>query len=100
MKPATVYVIQESDLVIDDAKQFGEIEVLLLGKARDTQAGCDYIDRELRAHFEPQDFLLLLGNPVFIGAAIHAAASVEQVINLLVWDRKFRKYKLEKVSFA
>jgi hypothetical protein len=101
-----VYVVQEQDRVdpssgrfvpkydVSAASEYGELRFLLGPRAAPFNSAP--IVAELRARlrfFRPGDYLLLLGNPCFIGWA--TAIAVERTggaIQLLQWSGKEQRY--------
>lgn len=87
---AKVFVIQEQDgKNILPALSFGRPIILLPNNAN---AGLDpslYIDtiKQKLTEFTSDDFLLLIGDPVFIGAAVAMASVKTSVVKVLKWDR-------------
>src|SRR5436309_13475819 len=69
------------------ARDHGEIEVILTGKEEKLVAYGRLADRI--SMMRRNDFLLLIGNPIYIGIAMHVALTLLRgKINVLVWDRK------------
>lgn len=95
---ATVYIVQDPETRnIEPARRFGQIVVILNGKETPTQAAHKLV-RALDAMTE-EDFLLLIGNPLFIGLACHVAlTALGGQMQALVWDRKHLTYNIEKVE--
>lgn len=86
-------------LDLSSAAKFGEPVVLLDGRAspfNPKQAAHD-IAYGLR-DMQEQDFLLLVGNPVFIGLASVAAAEHVDNLRFLVWSGKEQRYIIVEES--
>lgn len=73
----------------EDAKRFGTVEVLCAGglPVNDTAPMVAELVEKLR-HYQPNDYLLCLGDPAVIAAAAAIACSRSGgVLRLLVWDK-------------
>lgn len=87
----TVYVVQDSPgKNLEPAKRHGRLHVMLKGRepidvAHEKMAK---ILRDIRL----DDSLLLIGNPIFIGLAIHEALMMQEQVNVLVWDGESYEY--------
>jgi hypothetical protein len=92
MKPK-VFVIQDSGKNLSPAREYGEIEVILHRDAT-KDAGPIALHRKLR-EFRKDDFLLLIGHPIFIGLAMHAVLQMYGSVNCLVWDKNHYCYNVE-----
>lgn len=93
----TVHVIQDvPGKNILPAKDFGELRVILTGKETREEAICT-ITQHLLKTWEHGDYLLLIGNPIYIGVAFHVVAAMKREIPVLVWDRHQYKYNAESV---
>lgn len=80
------------------AKEFGELYIMLNGREPN-----DFALERLReslAHFRETDYLLLIGNPVFIGLASAIILERLKRVNFLVWDPHHYNYKLEKIEYG
>ena len=93
-----VFVIQDSPgKNLTPARDFGEIFVMLRGKESSEEA-FERLSR-LMVNMLPADYLLLIGNPVYIAIASHIAFAVcEGKVNLLLWDREKQLYRCETVE--
>lgn len=82
------------------AREYGNLEVLL--PAGPVLVTPDLAIRKLRErlqHFQPDDWLLCLGDPVVIAAASAIVAEVNDgVIPTLVFDRQIKRYLSIKVD--
>ena len=79
---------------LSPAEQYGELVYLLSPTAAPFRP--ESVLRELQeklADIKPDDYLLLIGNPVLIGLATAVAAdALEGSVNLLQWSGKERRY--------
>lgn len=96
-----VFVIQDSPgKNLEPAKEYGEITIMLDGHEFSGEA-----NKRLTDHlkdFQPiSDYILLIGNPVFIALAGMIVSSVAHEhrlpINVLVWDKTHYRYNCEKL---
>lgn len=109
---STVYVIQKQQRFCHEAKelvdrfdlstaeQHGEIKYLLSPQASpfNPESVIDELHDGLM-NFGPDDFLLLVGNPVLIGLATAIAAdTVESSINFLQWSGTEQRYICVKAT--
>lgn len=82
------------------AEAYGQLEYLLNPSASPFRP--EAVLAELHAglaNFGPQDFLLLIGNPVLIGLAVAIAADLNDgQVKLLQWSGKDRRYIPIEVS--
>lgn len=88
----TVYVIQEAPgRNFLGARQFGDIEILLPMNAPSVLSMGPLVrdlKRKLKT-FSDKDYLILMGNPAAIGAAVAIAADANLGrVKMLVWDRQ------------
>lgn len=100
-----VYVIQkqqrfchEQGMLVDrfdltTAEQYGKIEYLLSPQASPFKPDrvIDELETQLQ-DFGPDDFLLLVGNPVLIGLSTAIAADRSPDINFLQWSGTEQRY--------
>lgn len=95
-----VYVVQQQTLRdgtpkydLSPAEDFGELVYVLDETASPFRPGpvweriCDRM-----SYFQDGDFLLPIGNPVFIGMATAMAASLAPTVGMLVWSSKEQRY--------
>jgi len=94
-----VYVIQDSNKNLDPAKEYGPLTIMLRGNETLADA-----QRVLSGHlnqFDPDDFILLIGNPVFMSMAVllaaHPCHEARRKLQLLVWNRETYTYNLERI---
>jgi hypothetical protein len=92
-----VFVIQDTGKNLSPAREFGEIEILIHGHGQPDPRVQDSLKKKLR-DFEFGDRLLLIGNPILIGIAMHVVLSKHGVVHCLVWDRDHYRYNQEKVE--
>jgi hypothetical protein len=93
----TVFVIQDSGKNLLPAREFGKLQVMLTGKET-TEHATLKIEEHL-AFMRPDDYLLLIGNPLFI--AIASAKAFDQCdgsVNFLLWEREEYRYRIERVE--
>jgi hypothetical protein len=90
------YVVQESPgKNLLPARDFGEIQVMLTETdVRKGLSHCILRLREKMAKFRcDKDFLILIGDPVFMGiATVFASEMSEGDFQILRWDRERYKY--------
>lgn len=93
-----VYVIQNvSQKNILPAREFGEIEVILTEKEENEEA--TRILTNTLTGIKPEDFILLIGSPIYIGIACHVGLTVlNGKLSVLVWDKKHFKYNSQVIS--
>jgi hypothetical protein len=90
------YVVQESpDKNLLPARDFGEICVMLT--MSDVRKGYDHCIKTLSDKFDhfrhEKDFLILTGDPIFIGVAMVFANHLsEGHVQVLRWDREHYRY--------
>lgn len=80
---------------LSPAESFGKLVYLLDDSQTpfEPAAAIKLLDAGLDS-FSDEDFLLLIGNPVFIGAAVTIAAdSNNGTVNVLQWNGKHRVYQ-------
>lgn len=102
---STVYVIQEQmhlDRIkqqyvprfdLSPAEEYGNLEYLLSPTAGPFHTGT--IIKELKEaliHYTPEDYLLLVGNPVLIGLTTAIVAQRVGEIQFLQWSGKDQRY--------
>jgi hypothetical protein len=95
-----VFVIQDpKEKNLQPATDYGALTVMLTGRETTAQATAKLAER--LKHFTPEDFILLIGNPVFMAIAIMIASRVtreqRRQLQLLVWNREHYKYDLERI---
>lgn len=91
-----VYVVQEvPGRNLTSALEFGNL-VPILGPNTNIQLSTQsYIEDIYDAliDFRPNvDYLLLIGDPLAIAIAFHAAARVDERVTVLKWDRETKRY--------
>lgn len=92
---STVYIIQApTGKNLEPAKQYGDLTVMLRGNESKKEAQDKLIT--YLSDFKPNDFLLLIGSPLFIAIAV-VAISQREVVQLLIWDREHQKYNVEEL---
>lgn len=97
MKP-TVWVIQASDKNLEPARKFGNIEVMVMQNHHSPEAevtAVNAITQTIMREFKENDFLLPIGNPLYLMVAYHAAAEVSAKVKVLLWDRKTADYRVQ-----
>ena len=85
---------------LSPALEFGELEFLLPPDASPSrpEEALKTLHETLQ-DFRPEDYLLLIGNPCFIGWATAIAADwTDGRLRLLQWDRVARKYAAIEVD--
>jgi len=96
------YVVQENNSVdYGDAERYGEVIFATVDEFRPIKGSLvnDTIIDQLRrklADFQPNDFLILTGNPTMIGFAFTVAMSrlsPTEGLNVLQWDRMRQEYR-------
>ena len=89
--------VQGRDL--SPAKGFGEINVIL--SHNDIERGYAHVleklDRELSKFDSTTDYLLLIGNPIAIGLAIHVTLGYANMVKVLEWVRNKYEYRVVEV---
>jgi len=81
---------------LEPAKEFGPLTVMLDGHETAIMAQ-DRLNDYL-TQFTTEDFLLLIGNPIHIAAAIFLiSVQRPQWVKLLVWDRESQTYQMERL---
>ena len=97
----TVFVIQDSSgKNLEPAKDYGDLLIMLTGREQNGEAATKLIKH--LEDFDPcTDFLLLIGNPVFIALSMMILTDVahehRHKINLLIWDREHYIYRVEGI---
>jgi hypothetical protein len=99
MMPTTVYIVQDSPgKNLLPAKKFGDLKILLTGS--DIRRGPEFISKKLKIQLKdirPQDSVLLIGDPIAIGLAMHIALhNTHGIVKVLRWDR--RSYEYEQLN--
>lgn len=87
----TVWVPQTTEKNIDAARKFGQIEVILL-KDHALESSVDTLTRTLLTESKPDDYLLMIGSPLYIAVSYHALMTAHGKAKVLQWDRKQLKY--------
>ncbi len=82
---------------LEPAKEFGPLTVMLDGHETAIMAQDRLVDH--LAKFDKDDFLLLIGNPLHIAAAIMLLSKTMPYIHLLLWDRESQTY-MENTIYA
>jgi hypothetical protein len=100
----TVYVIQEAlGKNISDAKRFGQIKVLCPTHVDlspwSAIASLDFLRDQLKDYRSEADSLLLMGDPILIGAAVTLAAEHDGIVNVLKYDRQTSSYNQVCLNF-
>ena len=91
-----VYVIQNvGGKNIDPAKVYGRIHILLTGKEEHQKAITTILT--VLSLFRDEDYLLLIGNPIYIGVACHVVLMKHKQVNLLVWNKQHYEYDREVI---
>ena len=96
-----VFIIQDSaGKNFEPAKEFGELTIILTGRETVIEA-INRLEHYLES-FTGDDYLLLVGSPLFIGIASALAWNLclSGHIQFLVWDREHYKYNVEKVELC
>src|SRR5690242_11079797 len=99
--PNNVYVIQDSPgKNLEPAKEYGQITIMLSGDEHAGEANLK-LTKHLENFRPSHDYLLLIGNPVFIAIASMILATVAHEwrlsINVLVWDKVHYRYNVEAI---
>lgn len=90
-----VYIVQEAiGKNFLPAQTFGELEVLLpQGQIVLSPGPTMYRLRKKLEHYNDNDYLLCIGDPICIALAAVVASSVNNgKVNFLKWDRRHEKY--------
>jgi hypothetical protein len=96
-KNSRVFVVQDpQQRNIIPARDFGEIEVILRGE-EPIDVAIERLEAAL-LKITVNDYLLPIGNPVFIGVAFYFALLNLHKLHVLVWDRVHFKYNVELVE--
>lgn len=78
------------------AAEWGELRFILRDFANPFTAIQDHIAEARRvlkeAKFGPEDWLLLVGNPILIAVVSIAAAELQPRVRMLQWNRERRRY--------
>lgn len=93
----TVLVIQDPEgKNLTPARDFGEINIVLRGNE---STGVAYLKLNTAIkQCDHTDFLLLIGNPIYIAMASHMWFVHHGKANLLVWNREKYRYDLHDVD--
>ena len=100
---STVYVVQENPKVdVISANRFGELKALAHKREQvhlRPENIINHLKRQLR-YFTDDDYLLLLGDPALIGAAITIASNYNNGnVKVLKWDKIEKMYYPVKLNF-
>lgn len=91
-----VYVIQNvNGKNLLPAKEYGAITILLTGK--ESRGKAISILQETLSSFQSDDYLLLIGDPVYIGIACYIVMTAQKRVNVLVWDKQHYRYNKETI---
>lgn len=106
IQKSRVFVVQDPDgKEIIEARQYGELHVILTGK-EDTQTAMRKLRRALD-NFQPQDFLLPIGKSINMGMAMIVAQRALEigalepknvVLKCLIWRREAYSYTIENIT--
>jgi len=92
----SVYIIQPPEASLEQARKFGPLKVALGKSAEFNHSYKENIEtlRKVFSTFETDDYLMLSGNPIFIGVATSYAADAtsDGFIKFLKWDRQAHEY--------
>ena len=109
MSERIVYVLQEvpgtkvgsPKINIMGAAKYGELKILLpeLSQIIFSPGPLIFKLRKLLKDFQPEDYLLLTGDPAIIGVACSIVSDITNGrYNLLKWDRQERSYYPIKIN--
>ena len=109
MSERIVYVVQEvpgtkigsPKINIMGAAKYGELKILLpeLSQIIFSPGPLIFKLRKLLKNFQPEDYLLLTGDPAIIGVACSIVSDITNGrYNLLKWDRQERQYYPIKIN--
>jgi hypothetical protein len=109
MSERIVYVVQEvpgtkigsPKINIMGAAKYGELKILLpeLSQIIFSPGPLIFKLRKLLRNFQPEDYLLLTGDPAIIGVACSIVSDITNGrYNLLKWDRQERSYYPIKIN--
>jgi|SRR5210317_1273497 len=109
MSERIVYVVQEvpgtkigsPKINIMGAAKYGELKILLpeLSQIIFSPGPLIFKLRKLLKNFQPEDYLLLTGDPAIIGVACSIVSDITNGrYNLLKWDRQERSYYPIKIN--
>ena len=109
MSERIVYVLQEvpgtkvgsPKINIMGAARYGELKILLpeLSQIIFSPGPLIFKLRKLLKDFQPEDYLLLTGDPAIIGVACSIVSDITNgKYNLLKWDRQERSYYPIKIN--
>lgn len=99
--PKTVWIIQENPNVnYKPAEEWGELEIVLNSndgpgylKGKDRPKPWTEAIEQMADNINTLfDRLVLTGNPLFIGYAIHCVLAKHRECPVLIWDRRNREY--------
>ena len=99
----SVYVVEKpSDKKnISSALEYGEFEFILDDRSNMMYSPVPTVNRIRKKlqHFNDDDYLLLIGDPVAIGVCMHyALLSNRSKVKLLKWDNRDYKYNIIEVN--
>jgi hypothetical protein len=98
MHEARVFAVHDDGTKnLSPAMEFGKIEVLCGGRGYpmfgDATGALAAMGRKLQELYNPDtDYLLMVGDPLFIAAAGHFAGQRSKAVKCLKWDKQERKY--------
>lgn len=96
---STVWVVQTTSKSIENARRFGDVEVILTDGFTEHESGIDLIYQTILKEFKESDFILMVGNPTFLAAATHAALTVNNgKCRTLVWEKRSMSYHEIKIE--
>ena len=93
----TVYVVQDDpSRNMTSAMDFGNLEAVLQPHEEVTMLNSRWVVGVMKyrlRHFQPHDYLILVGNPVAIGIACAIASEITGgTFNVLKWDAQEKRY--------
>lgn len=97
---STVYIVQDSfGKNLAPAREYGDMLIIL--DRNDAQHTIDFLVEKLRKKLSaitPQDYLLLIGDPIAIGIATSIALHNNcGILQVLRWDREHYKYDVKEI---
>ena len=95
-----VFVTQQTKYNLEPAKEFGNLIIMnLWSQPRDITSQYASMIKIMTTHgMLKDDLLLLIGNPILIGLAIHIALRRNGEVKVLVWDKVRYKYEIELLT--
>ena len=82
---------------ISDALRFGELDYFnhigMQPSPNVLETMILNIRTKVKGFYKPDDFILAIGDPILIAAAIHYALEESRVVNVLRWSRADRAYR-------